>query len=360
MIRTSNPSFSTTRSLAGILVAASLLLYSCGNTSREETDADSDAIPVRLMSLQQQDTSAAIHASGLFTTDDETILSFKNGGVIDRIYVKEGDAVKAGQLLAKLNLGEINALAAQAQLAFEKAERDYNRARQLYLDSVATLEQMENAKTGMEVARRDWDAVKFNQRYAEIKAPANGYVLMRLANEGQVVGPGTPVLQVNGAAKGDWLLKVGVSDRQWAAIQVGDKATVYADAFANESIAAVVFRKSESVDPNSGTFSIQLKVVGTAGLPAVASGMFAKAEIIPARTSGAWYIPYDALLDGDAGKGYVFVTNDGRTARKVQVQIGRMDKDKIAITGGLEEVKSLIISGSPYLTDGSRITVQNE
>ena len=76
-----------------------------------------------------------IQTSGLFTTDDETYLAFKTGGIIEKIYVKEGDAIRKGQLLATLNLTEIEAQVAQARLSFEKAKRDF-RASKIYIKTV--------------------------------------------------------------------------------------------------------------------------------------------------------------------------------------------------------------------------------
>lgn len=335
-----------------------MLAFSCGNKKHQDKQVQEDVIPVKLQELEQGSDGAVIHASGLFTTDDETVLSFKNGGVINKIYVKEGDAIKEGQLLATLNLTEINAGAQQAALAEEKAERDYQRASKLYRDSVATLEQMQNARTALDVARQQLRAATFNRRFSEIRATVSGYVLQRFANEGQVVGPGTPVLQVNGAGDGEWLLKVGVSDRQWAAISRGDRASVQSDALPGKMLDASVFKKSEGIDPASGTFLIHLKIKGKAGA-ALASGMFAKADIFPSRkAAGVWSIPYDALLDGDGGSGYVFITNDRQTASKVAVQVGEIRKDKVLITAGLENAKYLVVSGSPYLNDGSKIKVQ--
>lgn len=316
-----------------------------------------DTIPVKVMSLEKADSRQNIYASGQFTTDDETSLGFKNGGVINRIYVKEGDAVTRGQLIATLQLAEINAQAEQATLSLQKAERDYTRASSLYKDSVATLEQMQNAKTALDVAHQQLNAVKFNQSYSEIKAPSNGYVLRKFANEGQVVGPGTPVVMVNGGRQGNWLLKVGVSDRQWAAIQVGDRATIATDALPGQTINATVTKKSEGVDPTSGTFIIQLQLAQKP--EAVAAGLFGKATILPSHSVNAWAIPYDALLDGGQNEGYVFITNDNKTAQKIKVTLGSIENNKVLVTGGLDSVKALIISGNAYLNDNSPITIQN-
>src|SRR5690606_31619275 len=139
-----------------------------------------------LLSLKEDTSRMAIRESGFYTTDDETVLSFKNGGVINRIYVKEGDKVKKRQVRATLNLTEIEAGVNKANLSYEKEKRDYQRARQLFLDSVATREQIENAQTAQDVAFQQVKAARFNQHYAEIRASLDGFILQRFVNEGQV------------------------------------------------------------------------------------------------------------------------------------------------------------------------------
>ncbi|MBX2920783.1 MAG: efflux RND transporter periplasmic adaptor subunit [Chitinophagaceae bacterium] len=335
---------------------ACIALVSCKSRAEKTEMQKEDVIPVKLLPLKQETMQQIIYASGQFSTDEETNLSFKSGGIIGRVLVKEGDAVKKGQLLATLNLTEINAAVEQASLAYQKAQRDYERAGNLYRDSVATLEQMQNAKTAMEVAKQQYASAGFNQRYAEIRAPRNGYVLKKYLNDGQYASSGTPVIQVNGAGETNWILKAGVSDYQWAAIHTGDKATVSTDALPGKLLNAVVIRKPEGVDPVSGTFIIHLKLTEQQ-TASIASGLFGKAAIQPSHAVAAWAIPYDALLDGDASQGYVFVTNDNVTAQKVKVQVEKIESGKVIIASGLENAKSLIVSGSAYLDNGSAIKV---
>ncbi|GGH17425.1 efflux RND transporter periplasmic adaptor subunit [Pedobacter zeae] len=339
------------------LLAAVFSISACSNHKTDTAGiGNQDTVPVKVMPLQVEDASHAIAASGQFTTNDETFLSFKNGGIINRILVKEGDAVHQGQLLAIVNQTEISAQVQQVNLAYQKAERDYSRASKLYKDSVATLEQMQNAKTALQVAKQQLDAVKFNQNYSEIRATSSGYVLKKLANDGQIVGPGTPVLQINGAKQNKWILKVGLSDAQWAALKIGDGATITTDALPNQTLSAKVSRKAEGIDPQSGTFGVELSLIDVK-VQGLAAGLFGKATIIPTKTSSGYTIPYDALLDGGENEGYVFITNDNKTAQKVKVQLGAIQNDKINITGGLENAAGLIVSGSAYLTDGSKIKV---
>ncbi|MBD1422082.1 efflux RND transporter periplasmic adaptor subunit [Sphingobacterium chuzhouense] len=339
------------------VIYLAVFLSSCGQADRKSAIPDTDTIPVTLMRLHSDGTGASFEATGTFTTDDETLLGFKNGGVIGRIYVREGDPIKAGQLLARVHTDEIEAKASQASLALEKAKRDYERASKLYYDSVSTLEQMQNAKTALDLAQQDIRSVRFNQQYTDIRSTSNGYVLARLAQEGQVVGPGTPVFQVNGANDGNWQLKVGVSDRQWAAVDEGDTARISSDALGERMYPAIVRKKSKGLDPKTGTFSVYLTLADNP--PAkIAAGMFGKAYIQPRAVKQAtWSIPYESLLEGDGKEGYVFITDDRKTARKVKVHIASIQADEVLISAGLEEATALIVSGSPYLVDGAPIKV---
>lgn len=348
----------TTHILSALLVT--MLIASCGQGERTSAIPFEDTIAVTLMPLQKSGSTAVIEATGIFTTDDETLLGFKNGGIISKIHVKEGNAVRKGQRLASVQAAEIDARAGQAQVALEKAERDYERAKKLYLDSVATLEQMQNAKSALEVARQDVQTVTYNQQHLHIISPVSGFVLARLANEGQVVGPGTPVLHVNGAGNGKWMLKVGVSDSQWAIIQPGDEANISTDALPHEYLQAFVSKKSEALDPQSGTFTIYLELRERLN-GKLAAGVFGKSTI-RTRTNDMnknWRIPFESLIDASGKEGYIFITKDGKTAMKQKITIGNIEKDHVEVTSGLEDVEAIIVSGSPYLTDGATISIKN-
>lgn len=339
-----------------LLLPATLLFSACKHEQPVTTKVADDKVPVKLLQLQPEGGMSSISVSGQFTTDDEVNLSFKTGGVVDHIYVKEGDAVKAGQLLAVLKLTEIDAQVQQATIAVEKARRDNARTTNLYKDSVATLEQLQNSKTALDLALQQLDAAKFNRSYSEIRAPKNGFILHKMASEGQVISSGTNVFQTNGAGSAAWLLRVGVSDRQWAAIQLGNKAAIHTDAGDMEG---TVSRRSEGVDPATGLFTVDIKLADSRSA-ALASGMFGRAVITTvkkAATQNVWAIPYEALLDADGSMGYVFVANDDSTVSKVKVSIAGMEKDKVIISDGLQDSKAIVISGSAYLNDKSSIRV---
>ncbi len=352
------------RLLSYLLILFTVLaLASCSARTEPLRKIESTAIPVKVLPVKEYNGFEKIPVSGQFTTDDEVMLSFKTTGILNKIYVKEGDAIKKGQLLATLNLTEIDAGLQQAQLAYDKASRDLLRLNNLFNDSVATLEQVQNAKTTKDLAAQQLNSARFNRQYSEIRAEANGFVLRKLANEGQVVNSGNPVLQTNGAGSGKWILRAGVTDKQWTAVKTGDPAEIMIASRVGQTMTGKVTRKSESVDPSNGLFSIDITLNGIQS-GKIAAGMFGNGVISAgehqiAEKSGTetWSVPYEALLDGDGSSGFVFVTNDNKTALKVKVVITGVEKDHVIISQGLEKSKLLIVSGSAYLTDNSPIQI---
>lgn len=340
-----------------VLAIITLFIQACtdGKGANTAIPKTTDPVYVKVMTPRVTHGETIIKTSGQITTDDETTLSFKTGGVVNSINVKEGDRIRKGQRLASLDLTEINAGVAQTRHALEKAKRDLQRVTNLYHDSVATLEQWQNAQTAVDVANEQYQAAVFNRSYSEIRASHDGYVLQKFVNPGQVLGVGDPVLKVNGGAKGQWILKVGVSDKQWAAINLHDKAIVTIDAFPGKACEAFVLRKSETSDPRTGAFTVELQLVHES--IRLASGMFGSADIHAGTPRQAWAVPYEAVLDADGNSGFLFITRDDKTAEKYPVTIDTFDGDSIHLSTAAPQ-GSVIISGSAYLTDKTPIIIR--
>lgn len=341
-----------------LLVLSLLFLLGCNSSTPTETSVPQvgEAIPVSLFPLKSTAMASSVAVSGTFSTKDETLLSFKLGGIVAKVLVEEGDAVKSGQIVASLDLTEIQAGVRQSKLAYDKANRDHQRAARLYTDSVATLEQFENSKTALDIAEQQLSAANFNLSQSQIRATKSGYVLKKFVNAGQLVASGSPILQINGASSGEWILKVTLSDQQWSTIQIGDPAEI-SPAASSSWIAAKVSQKSQAADPVTGTYWVELKPASAANV-SLASGMFGKARIQPSQTVQGWEIPFESVLDANGTSGFVFVV-DGQKAKKISVQIGKITPTAIQVVSGLENYTSLIVSGSAYLTDGSTIEVKN-
>ncbi|HEV8505890.1 MAG TPA: efflux RND transporter periplasmic adaptor subunit [Chitinophagaceae bacterium] len=336
-------------------ISAAIILAACnGKASENKLRINAEVIPVKLLGINQDTAANTITASGLLSTENEARLSFKINGIIDRIFVKEGDHVRKGQLLATLKSTEIASQVQQVQLAVEKAERDFQRANNLYKDSVVTLEQLQNAKTGVDIARQNLQQVAFNQQYSKIYAPTDGFVVKKTGNEGELANSGSPILFINAlSGSSKWILKVGLSDKEWSAIDVANKASVSVDAFPGKLFSGVVSKKSISADAASGSFQAELQVDFGEQHPGI--GMFGTAAISVSHSPIGFSIPYEALLEADGKKGFVFVSDDKKTVKKIAVTISDISNDLVYVEDGLRGHLWVVTAGSPYLNDQSII-----
>lgn len=338
-----------------------LALVACGKkeAKQEATNAvaQEEVIPIKVADIGAAVGTEPIEASGLLASETEARMSFKTGGVIQKVYVKEGDRVSKGQLLALLNLTEINAQVQQANESVQKAERDLKRVSNLYRDSVATLEQVQNLTTALNVAKNNLDIAQYNKTFSEIRATTSGVVIKKLMNEGELVGPGAPVLVVNATTRQDWVLRVGVSDKDWARLREGNRAEVRLDAFPNQVYTAAVKNLSPVPDPNSGLYQAELSLQGL-DPSRMATGLFGKATLYPTvlQTKGLTAIPIDALVEGNGNQGYVFVPA-GNVAKRIPIKVAHFDNQKAYVASGLEGITSIVVEGSAYLADGSKIKV---
>jgi membrane fusion protein, multidrug efflux system len=157
------------------------------------------------------------------------------------------------------------------------------------------------------------------------------------------------------SAGSGWILTVGLSDREWAQVSPGDEAIVSFDAFPGKTFPARVHRRALAADPSSGVFATELRIEFGNEQPAV--GIFGKAGIRISQPVQGFSIPYDALLEANGKQGFVFVTNDGKTVKRVPVTISSISPQVVYLSGGLEGYKQVVIAGSPYLTDQSTIRI---
>ena len=154
--------------------------------------------------------------------------------------MEEGDKVRKGQLLATLNLTEINLQVAQYKEGLQKAKRDFQRAENLYKDSIATLEQKQNAETALVMAKQNLDIAKYNQNFSAIYSTVDGVVVRKMQNEGEIVSVGTPLFFINATGDRDWVLKIGVADKDWVRVEEGNPAEIQLDAYPEVTFEGIV------------------------------------------------------------------------------------------------------------------------
>ena len=337
-----------------IIVAGMIALSACNTTGGHDTGKDA---PVNV-SVQHPIFviySDSLRATGILNTQTEVKLSFKTGGIVESVKVREGQTVKKGELLASLNLSEINARTRQASIALEKQERDYKRALNLFLDSVVTLETLQNAKSAYELAKTEKSIVDFNLGHSRIIAPSEGNVQRVLAEKGEIIAPGYPAL-LFASTENNWVVKVSLADRDIVRFREGDRAVAELDAFPGKRFSARVTELAALADPVTGTFSAELMINETD--PAFRSGFIARTFLFPSDSLSGWYLPFEAVHDLDHGKGYVYLL-DGKTVQKQTVRITGLTGKGVILNEGVSGDHLVVTEGGEYLKEGTAVRVMN-
>jgi RND family efflux transporter MFP subunit len=337
-----------------VLLSISLLSLALQCGKSKEVAIQDKVVPVAVADVSSKVVSIPIHGSGMLFSKKQIRLSFKTGGFVEKINVREGQNVQAGHILAQLALDEIQAQVQQAQSGFEKAERDFTRVGKLYADSVATLEQLQNVETQLNVARSNLKIAQFNLEHSTIKAPADGRILKRFVEQNELVGPGTPVFYF-GSGRQDWLVRAGLSDRDIVKVQIGDSAAVFFDAYPNINFPATVSEVAQAADPQNGTFEVEVQV--DAQGQRLAAGFVAQVMIFPQSNESRTLIPVSALVDARGTEAFVYTINKN-SAQKRPVTTGAIIGEHVIITSGLENVNQVITAGAAYLRDGDKVSVQ--
>jgi RND family efflux transporter MFP subunit len=347
--------------LAAAIATLALALAAAGCVAKRAAHAPDAAAPINVTTAAVRDSelSRPVVATGVLSADEEVPLSFKVGGVIATVSVEPGQSVRQGQRLAAIEQPEIGAVVEKARAAVEKAERDLTRAKALYADSVVSREQLDNATTARDVAQSDLEAARFNQRYAMIGAPGSGIVLRRLAEPGQLVAAGQPVVVFGSSGKGQ-RVRVGLADIDAARVAAGDPVDVTFAAGARH-VRGRIERVGAAATPGTGTYEAVVRLDTPVGLggAAIASGLAADVMIHPAHVTHVRVVPIEALLEGDGDAGVMWSPGPGDQATRHAVRIASFDASGVAVTAGLNGVREVITGGAAYLDETSRIRVAN-
>ena len=299
-----------------------------------------------------------LRAVGLLTPKDEARLSFKIGGLVESIYVEEGQSVRAGQLLAVLKPTEVNASLEQARQATAKAQRDLERATALLADGVATQERVQDLTTAFQVAKAAQSTAQFNATHARIAAAVDGVVLRKLAEANELVQAGQTVLVLGGANRG-WVVRVGLSDRDVVTVRLGDAARIEFDAWPGQFFNGRVSNISSAADAGTGTFTVELQLA--AGGVHFVQGLVAKVALSPQNSVSGTVIPVQALLEANDKEAGVFVLDPGtRVVHRVNIQIGRMSGGRIEVLDGLERGAQVVTDGAAFLENGETVRVASQ
>ena len=295
-----------------------------------------------------------IYSIGKVGIEEEVKLSFKIGGIISELSGEVGMTIRKGTVLARLRTNEIDAQVIKAQRALQKAQRDLERTQKMYNEGAATLENIQDLTTLVEVSKADVEIAQFNQSYSNIVSPVNGRILKKNAEANELIGPGQPVFIIS-SRQSSSLLKASISDKDIAKINYGDKTKIFFDAYPNEEFEGKILRFSESADPRTGTFELDIDLNDKG--KRLRNGYIGRVEIYPKQITSYFKIPINALVEG-VDDGVIIFTPDDNIARRHVVSPQYIGKDYFTVSRKEGyDFSQVITTGAPFLLDGDKIKI---
>lgn len=286
----------------------------------------------------------AVYATGTVEPVHWAKIGPKATSRIVEILAKEGEAVKRGQVLARLDDREARANVANLAAREGFLRDDEKRFQELFAKRLVSRQQYDKAVSDHQQAFEALNAARQLLADLTLTAPMDGVVLRQDGQPGEVVG-NTSVLYWVGEPGQLWVT-ADVDEEDIPRIRVGQRVLIKADAFAGQSLAGEVREITPKGDPVQKTYRVRV------GLPAdspLKIGMTTEVNIVVREEPNALLIPASALVDG-----HVWVVRGGK-ARKVRVEPGVLGTQKLQILSGLSEADEVIVYPTAALKDGKSV-----
>ncbi len=353
--------------LAALVLVTALALAACGDANGDNAGKDGKeevpAVPVEVAATQRAEMAALYTGTAPVESDRKAFVMPKVQGEIRQVLADEGQRVRAGQLLARLDGDKLRLEVALNEATMNRLDRDYKRNLELQQKGLVSAVSLDNLKYELDAAKANWELARLQLSYCDIRSPIDGTVTQRL----DVMKVGNTVTPVGGVIESTdssmfvvedldtLMLRVNVPERELAKLSVGQSAELTFDAVPSRTFAGKISLISPYVNAETATFAVRIHVTETGGL--LRPGMFARVAIVYERKPDALQIPRTALLDGD-GPPKVFVVKDGKAAERA-VKLGLSNGAWIEITDGLKDGEQVVVVGQGAVKPGAAVRVVN-
>lgn len=340
---------------AAILFAALALgLSGCGPKGPLPAQGDAAEPPpvaVEAVAAEPRAMAASYSGSASLEARAEAQVVAKTSGVALEVLVEEGDAVRAGQVLVRIDADRARLSVAQAEVQVRKLEANFRRASELVKQQMVSVGDHDQLRYDLENARAVLRMAQLELSYTNVTAPIAGVVASRSIKPGNFVQINTPIIRIVDSSRLEATLNV--SERDLTSLRQGLPVRMRVDALAERRFEGVVDRIAPVVDAGSGTFRVVCAFDPEDGT--LQPGMFARISIDYDQRASALAIPRTALLEDD-GESAVFVVRDGKAVRTA-IATGYVEGGWIEVRDGLQEGDRVVTAGKVALRDGSAVQV---
>lgn len=311
--------------------------------------------PVTTAKVQVKDFNHYVEVQGnVVPAQDPGMASSETGGRIMDLTVKEGDYVKKGDLIAKINLESIKKSIAQLDESLSLAQDMFKRQENLWNQKIGSEVQYLQAKSQVESLLKNKESLEYELTKSNVYAPISGYVDMVMAKEGEMAGPGTPIVQILNTKN----LKVvaAIPEIYLGNVKKGEGVLLKFPAL-NEEQKGRVTSIGRTINPTNRTFEVEASINSQNGL--LKPNLLATMLVNDFSKKDAIVVPDQLILQDVSGADYVMVLEGNKAVKKL-VTMGRGYRNETIITSGLNGDETLLIKGARQVSDGDLVEVLPE
>ena len=323
-----------------------------------ELDTSKKIPLVSTLTLKNEAFNHFIELLGNVNTRDMLVLYPQFAGTLHHIAVKEGQYVKKGQILAKIDDGGLTQQLNQLKIQKNLAQTTYERQERLWKQNIGSEMQYLQAKSLYDAQAQAIEQLKKQIERTMVIAPFSGTIDEIITEEGSVVGPGqNPILRI--VNLDNMFIETDVPERYIQTVTKGKRTLVSFD-YISEQIESNVYQTANFINPANRTFKIEVKVPNKN--KSIKPNLTAKLKINDYFNPEAILIPQSIIKENALGEQYVFIVKiDGNDliANKAIIKTGKTQGDVIEVIDGLNPNDQIIIEGARSVRDGQAVNVLN-
>ena len=307
-------------------------------------------VPVAVERVERGDASSYYVATATLEASNRAEIMARTSGVVEQLLVEEGDRVKAGAGLLRLEDDEARWRLKQAEANLAAAQADYERGKAMLEGELLSAEEYEVMENTLRVREAETELARLEFSYTRVAAPFGGQVVRRLVDRGANVSSGTALYELMDVDP--LLARVHIPAGRMGSVKIGQEMEILV-ASVDAELIGVVSLISPIVDPTTGTVKVTAEVKDP---PAeIRAGDFAEVRIVTERHEDTNLVASRALFE-DAGVQVLYVVEDGQAVRRT-VETGFVEGDITEITSGVEPGDLIVTKGQRQLREGGAVEI---
>ena len=348
--------------IARVLAAASLAVVAggCGGSGTSDAAAATQQggprvqppAAVELAAAERGTVARAVTVAGLSEPVRSVGVNSQLSGALTEVNVEEGNVVREGQVLARIDARELEAQVMSAEAALNFARGTFERSTTLRQSGVITAAEFERDRAAHEAAKATLEQLRTRLGYATVRAPVAGVVTQKRLEAGDIVAPNTRLFTI--ADMSTMVVRVQVSELDVLGLRVGQTVDVALDALPGRTLEGRIRRIFPAADTLTRLVPVEVALTGE-GARIARPGFLGRVTFALDARRDAVLVPQAAVLGGQGAQS-VMMVRDGKAVRR-PVETGLVSQGRVEITSGLEAGEMVIVAGNAQLREGAAVRV---